>query len=105
MQASLQALLTETVQQAPYLTQESYGTPTYGPAVARRARIDWTVRRITTAQGDDRVSLARVFLAGEDGPVTLRDQLVLPDGTAPKILRIAAPKDLDGSPHHYECDL
>lgn len=104
LDGGLLELLTNTVSHAAYVSQDSYGAPTYATPVSRPARVDYTVRRIVNAQGDERVSMARVFL---DGAVVirLRDILTLADGTSPAIQRIASPKDLDGTVHHHEVSL
>lgn len=95
------AMLSETVYHAAYSGQDGYGQPTYAPAIARACRIEWKLRRIVTATGQERMSRARVFL---DGTFTmdLRDQLTLPDGTMPTLQLVYAPSDVDGTRHHWE---
>lgn len=101
MDAALLDLLTDTVTLAPYVSQDAYGTPTYGATQTLAARVQYKVQRITNAQGQERVSQAKVFL---DGTVTvaLQDKLTLPDGRSPAIQLLYEVKDVDGSRHHIE---
>lgn len=101
MQAALRAMLTDTLVHAAYLTQDGYGAPIYAAAVSIPARIEWEIRRVVDAMGQERVSRCKVFL---DGAVVidLRDQLILPDGTKPPLLSLASPRDLDGTIAHHE---
>ena len=101
MHSALRAMLTDTVSHAVATGQDDYGQPTYAPATARPARIEYKVRRIRNAQGDEVISRCRVFLEGSPA-VGIQDQLLLPDGTAPKIQLAYEVHDVDGSPHHCE---
>lgn len=101
MEQALRNLLTETVGHAVYLSQDAYGKPTYAAAQPRLGRLEEHTQRVTTAQGQERVTRARLFLDGLPA-VGLRDQLTLPDGTQPEILSLSAVRSLQGSIHHYE---
>jgi hypothetical protein len=101
MHPALRALLTDTVLHAAATAQDGYGTPTYGPAVARPAKVEAEVRQVLTPQGELGVSQTRVFLNG-DQPVGARDKLTLPDGTSPAIQALAPIRDVDGTLSHYE---
>lgn len=101
MDAALLALLTETLTVAPYLSQDAYGKPTYGPSVTYAAREEWKIRRIVDQTGQERISRARVFFDG-DVTLTLRDQVTLTDGTTPPILLLYHVRDLSGGTHHLE---
>lgn len=102
MDPVLAALLTETVTLEAYTgTQDSYGTPQYAAPVQLPARVEYAPTRIVTAQGEERLSRARVFL---DGTVTvdLRDRLTLPDTTQPALLVVAPMRDEVGAVDHIE---
>jgi hypothetical protein len=103
MNATLQRLLVETVTQTPYLGQDAYGKPVYGPVVSRAARIDSTVKTVTNAQGQERLSTTLVIVNG-DQPIEARDKLILSDGTAPAVQAIKAIRDLYAPARivHYE---
>ena len=101
MHSALTAMLTDTVQHAVATGQGDYGQPLAGPPVARAARIEYKVRRIVNAQGQEVISRCRVFVDGTT-PVGIQDTVVLEDGTAPKIQLVYCVKDVDGSAHHYE---
>jgi hypothetical protein len=97
-------LFTDTVQHAAYAGQDAYGKPNYATPVSRSARVEYKVRRVVDATGQERVSRSRVFLDG-DVTIDMRDQLVLSDGTRPPILVLYSPKDLDGNVSHHEVSL
>lgn len=101
MDAALLALLTETLMVRPYLSQDAYGTPTYGPSVPTPAREEWKIRRIVDQTGQERISRARVFFDG-DVSLTVRDQVTLTDGTTPPILLLYHVRNINGSVHHLE---
>jgi hypothetical protein len=101
MDPALAALLTDTISHATYTGQDSYGTPTWATPVSHPARIEWRVRRMMTAQGEERISTVRVFLEGTV-VVEPRDKLVLSDGTAPAIQRVTRLTDETGAWHHTE---
>jgi hypothetical protein len=101
MDALLKALLGETVQHAPYVAQDAYGAPTFGATVDRKARIQYSVQRFLTAQGEERNSRAILYLDG-DATIDLRDRLTLPDGTEPGIQRVDNVMDENGVRDHIK---
>ena len=101
MHPALRALLTETVQHAAYASRDAYGQMTYGTPVARPARIEYGTAVVTNRQGEDVITHAKVFMAG-DFTLRAEDALTLPDGTTPPIIRLAPWTDTDGLLHHYE---
>ena len=101
MDAALQAMLTDQVTYQRYVSQDGYGAPTFATGIVLPARIEYKLRRIVNAQGEERMSRAKVFLDGAI-PLDLRDKLVLPDGTAPALQLVYAVNDERGSPHHTE---
>jgi hypothetical protein len=105
MHPDLQAMLVHTVSVAPYLGQDAYGKPTYGPAVVRPARVEYEDTIVITAQGSARTNTSVVVLNG-DFDLTERDKITLADGTSPAIQRVARAYEPD-SPvlDHYEVRL
>ena len=101
MVAELQAMLTHQILHAAYTGQDGYGVPIHAAAVLRPCRLEWKLRTIVTTSGQERLSQSRVFFNG-DFAMDVRDQLVMPDGTKPQILRINAVSAEDGSLDHYE---
>lgn len=106
MDPALLDMLTETISLQPYTGMDQYGKPSYGPAVQHPARVAYRVTTLTTAQGQERTSTSVVYMNG-DVVITVKDRLVLPDGTAPAIQAIYSPTDptQPGMPHHHECSL
>lgn len=104
MHQALLAMLTDTVIHAAYVSQDAYGKPVYGTPMSHPARVEYKVRRVVDATGQERVSRSRVFLDG-DVTLDLRDRFTLPDGTMPPILVLYSPRDLNGSVDHHEVSL
>jgi hypothetical protein len=78
----------------------SGSAPTYGSAVATRARVEPSSRMVRGADGDLHQAHAKVFLPA--GTAVLTDSKVtLPDGTAPEILTISRVKGM-AAEHHVE---
>jgi hypothetical protein len=104
MHPALRAMLTETVLQRAYLSQDAYGKPTYGDPVPRSARVEGMVRVMTDAQGHERVSRARIFLDATPA-IDVQDLLMLPDGTTGPLLNVTVVREPHGAINHYEVSL
>lgn len=102
MHAALAKWLTQTVLQSAYMGQDSYGQPLYLPAVSVLCRLEALVRRFVDNTGTERVSRTRVFVNNTTPFVSIRDQVVLPDGTSPPLLEVHAVVDLLGMLDHWE---
>lgn len=100
MDPVLKAMCVDVVQHAPFVGQDEYGKPTYGPAVARPARIEWRVEAFTNQLGQERVSQAIAY-TDWDYVLDLRDQMTLSDGSAPPLQRIDRWTDETGQHDHY----
>ena len=88
-------LMTDEVTIRPYLSQDAYGRPVYDDPVTYRARVVGRARRVTTLQGEDKVSTTTVVLLNSPG-IDPRSELTLPPGFAPPsppILAILRDKD------------
>ena len=106
MDPALQTMLTETVSLQSYTGQDAYGKPSYGPAVMHPARVAYRVTTLANAQGQERTSTSILYMDG-GVVVTLKDRIVLPDGTAPAIQAIYSPTDpmQPGIVDHHEISL
>lgn len=106
MDPALLEMLTESVTHQPYVGQDQYGKPHHGAPVERPARVAYRVTTLTNAQGQERTSTSVVYMEGNFA-MTLRDRLILPDGTAPAIQAVYSPSDPlhPGIPHHHEISL
>lgn len=106
MEPALLAMLVDDVVQTPYLGQDQYGKPVYGAAFTRPARIEFATTVVSNTQGQERTSTTLLFLNG-DLPITSRDKLTLPDGSAPAIQEIQAPRHpfRPATIHHYAVKL
>ena len=106
MEPALRGMLTQTITQATFTGYDAYGKPSFGPPVARPARIQLRIETITNPQGLERMSNTTVICDG-DVPVTVNDKITLGDGTSPAIQLVYSPEDPDqpGVIHHYELKL
>jgi hypothetical protein len=106
MEPPLLAMLVDDIVQTPYVGHDAYGAPQYGPPFTRPARVEYSTTVVTNAQGQERTSTTLLILNG-DVPITLRDKLTLPDGTAPAIQEIQAPRMpfRPATIHHYAVKL
>jgi hypothetical protein len=103
MDPALQTMLTQTVSHQPYTGQDVYGKPTYGAVVEHPALIEYRITTGGQGQQAERVSVTVVYCEA-NFPLTVRDRLVLPDGTAPAIQDVQSWPDptQPGSTDHYE---
>ena len=85
--AGFRSFLATPIPHAAWTGQDPYGKPTYAVPVTRMARLEYIVKRLVTATGQERISRARLFVDGAV-PLDLRDQLVLPDGSSPALLAV-----------------
>lgn len=104
MEPALKAMLVDDIVQTPYVGQNAFGAPVYGTPFTRPARVEYSTTVVTTARGQE--STTFLILNG-DIPITLRDKLTLPDGTAPAIQEIQAPRMpfRPSTIHHYSVKL
>lgn len=106
MDPALKAMLTETVSHQAFTGQDQYGKPTYSAPVQRPARVAYRVTTLTNAQGQERTSTTVIYCDG-DFDVSVKDRIVLADGTAPAIQGIYSPIDptQPGVIDHHEISL
>ena len=102
LEYELAVMLTAQVAHQRYLSQDGYGTPTFAAPVMLPALVEYKIRRIVTAQGEERMSRAKVFLDG-NVVLDLRDKLTLEDGTSPALQLVYQVRDEGGAVHHIEC--
>jgi hypothetical protein len=104
MHPALAAMLTQTVQHSAYTGQDPFGKPLYGSAVARACRIEYQIAVTPNQQGQGRVSNTVVYFDGTF-PLTVRDKLLLSDGTAPAIQQVQVWEDplQPGVVDHIKC--
>src|SRR5262245_13424375 len=102
MEPALAALLTQTITDAPYVGQDAYGKPSYGPAETHPARIEYRVETILNAQGQEQISSTVVYVDGDWTP-TIKSRITLPDGTAPTVQMVQMHDDplVPGTTHHW----
>jgi hypothetical protein len=77
---------------------DQWNTPTYS-TVAVKARVEWTNRLIRNGQGEQVISAALIYLAGDIIAPTNADRIVI-EGVEHIIMRVD--KKTDFSKSHYE---
>lgn len=88
-------LMPAKVTASPYLGANSYGQPSYGPAVTYQARVTYRNRRITNAAGEEVVARGEAWLATID-PITPKSKVQLDNGSFPLILSVDQVADETG---------
>lgn len=104
MDPELAALLTDTVQHAPYQGQDGYGMPLYGTPVNRPAQVEYRTEMGLAGGTREIVSETLVYLNATFA-IDERDRIVLEDGSAPGISAIERWKDELGQPDYYRLHL
>lgn len=79
---------------------DEYGDATYAASQTLRCRIVYKQRPVRGVGGQEVVSNATIYVAGDYG-ITDEDRVTLPNGDTPKILRVNSYPDEDGT-HHQE---
>ena len=93
--------LTQTVTIAPFVSQNSYGDPTYGTAITYKCRIELKNRMIRDLMGQERVTRGRLYINTRTIP-SAKDQITLPSDytpTNPEILSIYPVQSESGTDH------
>lgn len=100
-------ILNDTITIEPFLTGDTHGDRTYGPAVTYPAFVSQRIKIVKNMQGEDAVSNVSIML---DGAVVFdrrgRDRITIDPGTAyastPVILAMEDAKDGDGTRIYWE---
>lgn len=100
LEAEFLDLMTETVTHAAFTGRSEYGTPSYGAGTSYSCRITRKPTRIRMPDGSEAIAAAVVWIGGTP-TIGASDQLTLPDGSTPPILRADRISDEDG-PHHVK---
>lgn len=100
MDQAHKAMLGQTVQIAPYLGQDGYGKPSYGPAVTYPARIEEHYQTVPSATGVILHDLTVVFVA-EDAVVNIQSRVMI-QGAVRSLQGIKPVLDEPGQIDHYQ---
>lgn len=95
MHPALRALLKETVTVRPKTGRSGYGAPAYGAPVTYPARCRQVSRLVRAPDGQEKLASWEVRLDG-DAVVGPEDEVTLPNGTKPPILRVSSVPDETG---------
>ena len=105
LEAEFLELMPATVQIKPWLREDEYTEPSYGPPYPVRARVERTNHEYRTAKGEVRTCTAMVYLFnpaqdidGVSTPIvpSEKDQVVLPNGETPPVLGMVREMDDEG---------
>lgn len=94
----IQAYLIDSISIKYLAALDQWQEPTYS-TVAVKARIEWAFKLIRNAQGEEDVSAALVYLAGDITAPTNADKIII-DGVEHVIMRVD--KKTDFSTSHFE---
>lgn len=75
-------------------------TDTNGVELHYQTRIDEFTHMVRDVSGEQVVASGTVYFM-ETPPVTLEDQLVLPDGSTPRLLMIERPREIGADADYY----
>jgi hypothetical protein len=98
--AAIKSMLQDTVLIAPYVGQDAYGAPTYGPAVPTLARIERHFMTQLTTTGAQLVE-ETVLWVDADAVIDERSKLTLPDGRTVPIEGLKPVQDENGVLDHF----
>jgi len=95
----LNGLLNSTVTIQQSTGQNDYAEHSFGDASTYSARVEFSPKKITTDQGSEKISCARIYLLGTV-PIEVEDKITFSnsvgDSVSPKILRIDTTPDRFG---------
>lgn len=99
-----EALLTQTVDIAAWVSSDEYGKVTYGSATTYPARIVEKLEKVVDFAGREVLSNSVVWVGAETAGATLPSvngdaKITMPDGTTPGILRVETYPDDTGNHH------
>lgn len=94
-------LMKSTVTVKHFTGYDNYGASAFGTAASYNARIVYEPKRILAQNGQEAVSSVQVWISGSVPPaMNVKDQITLPDGTKPVIMRLDQVYDESGTEHH-----
>jgi hypothetical protein len=91
-------MMHDEVQWAVRLSLDAYNAATYATATAVQCRIAHRTRMVRNLEGQEVVSTATIYCAGNPG-IGPEDQITMPDGSTPPVLVVKTPKDDMGYTH------
>lgn len=98
-EAEFTDLMFDTVTIRPYVGQDGYGRPTYGPAQVFQCRIVGRTRKVINYQGEEKLATTEIILLNSPG-INPRSQLTLPanyNPQQPPILTVLRQPDDQGA--------
>ena len=100
-EADFDDLMKSTVTVQHFTGYDNYGASAFGAAVSYKARIVYEPKRVLAQNGQEAISSVQVWISGSTSPsMNVKDQITLPNGTQPVILRLDQVYDESGTEHH-----
>lgn len=96
MEPELAALLNQTVTVAARTARDVYGEATWAAASTYPARVSPRVPLVQDVENDSTPISGMIHMDG-DVPITTENQITMPDGSTPTIIRVDKFTDEDGS--------
>ena len=95
-------LAADTLTLEPLSTMTAYGAPSFSTtSQSLTCYVERKQRLVVTAQGNEEVAAATVYVMSSSASIGTQDRITLPDGAQPRILTADVVKDADGQ-HHLE---
>lgn len=94
-------LFPQSITLETYTGIDGYGSPGFASSVSISGLVVQQVKKITDAQGQEKVSMTQVYMATTTA-IGIRDRITLPTAftpSAPRILRVERQSDKDGIHH------
>lgn len=80
---------------------DDYGNPVTSASTTKTALVQFTTRKVVTAQGEEKVSNCQILLTSAS-TIGIDDVITLSDGSQPRILSIEKTVDFDGNTEYIK---
>lgn len=87
MIAAFSAWFNQTIAVSTMTGMDRFGSPAFGTPISTRCYIEAKPTKVVSAAGEEVVSSAKIYLPG-NANLTCKTRLILPDGTAPILLKV-----------------
>lgn len=92
-------LMLQTITVQHQSAVDKYGKPSWGSSDSYRCRIMNTERMVRDSEGREIVEAGRAVVWGVVSGVSVKDRIVLPDGSTPPVVTVSTMQDTTGDHH------
>ena len=102
LDTALLGLASTSITVTPLSTHNAWGQPVFSTGTQTyTARVEYGPRLIVNAEGRQEVAAATVYVMSSSAVIGLHDRVVLPNDTAPRLIRVDRVDDEQGQ-HHLQ---